>query len=348
MTDSLEQTIAAMRAEMDLGPDVYRPSRFWMEFGELNTQQLVEAGFDEFKRTINQNYFAFLPGSPRHVQYRAVLREWFRHVTPHVFTARLDDEGLVQRFRGQRFNFWATRRVTYGLYVALLHELTRRHDHLGLLETLDEPALGHPLAVLYRGRVISEDLCNSVLELNAVTLDGTLPLPATVLELGGGYGRFAWAYLRAKPDGRYVGVDIPPALAVAQEYLTRLFPELPTFRFRHLESKDVRTEFDAARLAFLTPNQLELLDPIDADAFVNISSLQEMRHDQIARYMELAERHTRERVYLKEMKHSVNEADGIVIERGDYPIPSQWRRLLARTPYVQREFFEEVYELPRR
>ena len=73
---------------------------------------------------------------------------------------------------------------------------------------------------------ISQDLGNSTLEFYAIAeaLGREDPGPNGVLELGAGYGRLAWLYLAAFPRLRYLIVDIPPALALSQEYLTRLFP----------------------------------------------------------------------------------------------------------------------------
>jgi len=55
----------------------------------------------------------------------------------------------------------------------------------------------------------------------------------------------------------------------------------------------VAKELVRAQLVLLTPNQLALLDPLDVELFVNIRSLHEMRPEQIAHYIEQADRHTR-------------------------------------------------------
>jgi putative sugar O-methyltransferase len=115
------------------------------------------------------------------------------------------------------------------------------------------------------------------------------------VELGGGYGRLAWVLLVAHPGLRYILVDIPPALAIAEEYLTTVLPDRRTFRFRRFSSfDDVRDEFESAEVAFLTPNQMSFIPSLQAVLFVNISSLHEMRRDQINHYFGEVERHVRE------------------------------------------------------
>jgi hypothetical protein len=129
--------------------------------------------------------------------------------------------------------------------------------------------------VRYRGRGISQDIANSLVEFYAIAegMEHDRPTGNGVLELGAGYGRLAWVYLSAFPDLRYFIVDIPPALAICQDYLTRLFPDRPAFRFRRFDSySDVADEMRTAQIGFLTPNQLELVPDWGAGAFINVSS----------------------------------------------------------------------------
>jgi putative sugar O-methyltransferase len=236
----------------------------------------------------------------------------------------------------------------YQAAVACLWEYARERDRLGLLDRLEEPRLGSPLVVRYRGKVISQDLANSVLEFYAVAegMGRDRPGANGVLELGAGYGRLAWLYLATFPALRYFIVDIPPALALSQEYLTRLFPGRPTFRFRQFSNfADVADEMQKAQLGFLTPNQLELVPPWQAGAFINISSLHEMRRDQIAAYIQLIERHTSGTFYTKQWRTWTNPADGITLSQDDYPVPANWTMRFERPHPIQTAFFEAAYSV---
>lgn len=167
-----------------------------------------------------------------------------------------------------------------------------------------------------------------------------------MLELGGGYGRVAWVVLEVFLQARYICCDIPPALAIAQRYLTELFPDQRAFRFRHLDSHaEVADELAHAQIAFLTPNQLELLEPLDVDLFMNISSLHEMRPDQIAFYLGQADRHTSGFAYLKQWQRWHNPEDDVVIARDGYPIPAAWQVVYPRTHPIQRAFFDALYRV---
>jgi putative sugar O-methyltransferase len=341
--------LAAMFAEMQQAPATVQPSRYWDTLNDHNMSQLRDSGFAHFKRTVNQNYFGWIPNSRHDEQLQVLIREWLRHPVPSVVTARLGDVTLLEA-GADRHNPYAARRarVLLAFFLAMLWEYVRRRDPRALLDRLEEPQLGDPVAATYRGRRISQDLCNSVHELYSAThaLPGGTPGPGGVLELGAGYGRVAAVFLEAFPGVRYIVCDIPPALGIAQQYLTSLFPDRPAFRFRHFDDgADVADELASAKLTFLTPNQLELLAPLDVSLFVNISSLHEMRPDQIAYYLGQVDRHTRGCFYTKQWLDWHNTEDDVRVTRDDYPIPPHWETVYSHRHPIQRSFFHALYRV---
>src|SRR5437762_3584785 len=170
---------------------------------------------------------------------------------------------------------------------------------------LEEPAVGNPSALVHRGRVISQDLCNSIQELYSVFgPDGGAIASGRnleVAELGAGYGRLAYVVVSASPGVRYTIIDIPPALYLSQRYLTTVFPGVATFRFRAwTDYADVSEEFDRARIRLVLPHQAALLPERSVDYFVNISQLHEMSRPQVERYFALMDRICRGRGDVRE------------------------------------------------
>ena len=334
-----------MLDEIRDAPPIVRPSRFWEHLNERNMEQLAGGGFGEFKRTVNRNYFQFQLTAAQS-QLAAVARAWLEHPRVAVLGARLGDplaapEGRLAAIRG------VLGRKAYATYLALLWEYVHRRDRYALLQSLEEPLLGRPVYIEYRGRRVSEDLCNSVLEFTAVR-EALPEEPAlrSVIELGAGYGRLAWVFLTASPEVRYTVVDIPPALAIAERYLSTLFAGRRVFAFRRFGSyAEVTGDLEAAQIAFLTPNQLDLLPPQRPDLFVNVSSLHEMRPEQVEHYFSVIAKHDPARFYSKQWKRSVNEHDGVVLAHDDYPVPASWKVVFDRQHPVQVDFFEALYEL---
>jgi SAM-dependent methyltransferase len=217
-------------------------------------------------------------------------------------------------------------RWLYAFATRLLWEHARRRDTFGVLDN-PEPAIGRPLPVHWRGRLISQDLANAALEVTAIGRALSGRRPQSILEVGAGYGRTAYALLNAFPDASYTIVDIEPALSIARWYLGQLFaPE---------------------RLHFLPPDTMDELPRGSFDLVVSISSLHEMRIDQVERYLELFDHVAMGgTVYLKQWSRWKNPADHVTLEFADYPIPIAWSPLFDTPAPVQTNFREAAWDVP--
>jgi hypothetical protein len=187
---------------------------------------------------------------------------------------------------------------------------------------LEEPSLGAPFPVYQNGRLISQDLANTALELDAMRRGGVSD-PVRILEVGAGYGRTAHALLTLHPQATYTIVDIEPAISISRWYLTGLFGE--------------------DRLAFIRADRLDALEGQTFDLGLSISSLQEMTPVQVGGYLELFDRLIEGRVYLKQWESWHNPADGNQSVFAQYPIPARWQRTLWERCPVQTRFMQAVW-----
>ena len=325
-------------------PALYRPSTFWSQLNRRHLQELDQGGFDNFKRTLSLKYFTWRTlGILRH-QLLPVSAAWGRAPSLDVFRSEFLDWKASPGVPG---SFNPLTAQLYKVFVSMLAERVERDDSLGLFRTLEEPVVGNPFRVRYKGRWLSQDLCNSIHELYSILgREGQLDRDRRLhfAEIGAGYGRLADVVLRALPNASYCIVDIPPALYVSQRYLSTVFPDERIFRFRDFRSyQGVRAEFESARIRFLEPHQLELLPSKAFDTFVHISSLHEMTREQIGRYLDLTDRLCRGRVYLKQWTVSRAGVNGFVIPESEYPIPRSWQRVYHERHPIQRMFFHALY-----
>jgi putative sugar O-methyltransferase len=345
--------IEDMWQELRAAPVVSHPSAFWEDLCKINQQLLDWGGEANFKRTFNQNYFNFIPIAPGDA-HMTRMRRLTRHVPATALEAYeiedpdRDPSSWMSCYPGY-YIFKEPDRTTklklYREYLARMYEYALQREGSGLLATLEEPALGNPIRVRRNGRLISQDIVNSLRERNALLAaieadDGTRFMAA---ELGAGYGRLGYLLLKTT-QCRYFVFDIPPALYVSQWYLTTLFPERRAFRFRRFERfEEVEEELSHADIAFLTANQLTKFPSGYFDVFASISSIHEMRRDQISHYMALMGRTANSALYLKQQKDYVNPVDSLVISRNDYPIPIGWVPTTERFDLINPGFFERVY-----
>jgi SAM-dependent methyltransferase len=343
MTPEEVDRIAGMFLALAKGEPLARPSRYWEELNKMNLAQLSAHGYENFKRTIALNYFTWVRILPwdsqiiflcKNLSLSAIFRAIWKAfgISTQRYFSTID---VVQSF-------------SYGLLGSLLWEYVLRLSFAEALLALREPPEGNPPFLYPRPDMrVSQDLANSLLEYDS--LQSAIRAPGTILELGAGYGRNAFVIMKLHPKVKYVLVDIPPALWIAERYLSTIFPEKRVFRYRDFEKfEDVADEYERAEIAFLLSSQLAAL-PIDSvDLVINISSLHEMRGDQVAYYMERFDHVLKAggHLYIKQWKEAKVLFEGVTLVEADYPIPPAWVTITNRTARVQTRFFEALYRKP--
>ncbi len=314
-----------------------RPSACWDLLALKNYDQLLTYGYNNFKRTIGNNYFNFLvqKGDPQLAALEQLL--------PRDVLGRCASEAAAL---GDDPGFPGPDQLTYKYFVLLLWEYAKTVDVKHLNQGLAEPSEGNPLVVASGGRCISQDLANSLIEYCSIGESVAFQAVERVLEIGGGYGRTAYVLLALNPHVKFTMVDIPPALYLAQRYLSSVFKERRVFRAREFSRyQEVREELEAASIVFLMPHQLALMPRRHFDLSLNISSFGEMDAKQVAWYFKQLARVTGAFFYLKQWRSSNNVFDGVVLNQRDYPIPKKWAEVYSRPCRVQTEFFEALYRV---
>jgi putative sugar O-methyltransferase len=336
---AVEQSrIDAMFVGLASGDQRARPSLYWEELNKLNLTQIAGHGYINFKRTIALNYFTWATMVPWNSQVIFLARFCsMRRLAAIAWCALIDsDTAVVGR----------ARRAAYDLISLLLWEYVLRLDLPAKLINLREPASGNPLLVFPRsGMGVTQDLANSILEYRSFS--GALTARPTIVELGAGYGRNAYVILNDRPDAKIIIIDIPPALWIAESYLSSVFPEKNTFKFREFaDFNEVAAEFERADMVFLLSTQITLLPDDVADLVLNISSLHEMRPDQIKFYIGQFDRLLRNggHMYMKQWREARVLFEQVTLVEHDYPLPAHWTKVFSRQAAVQTKFFEALYK----
>jgi putative sugar O-methyltransferase len=308
---SLYPEIRAMFDEFPRYRKEVLPSKYWEELNRKNLRQLADNKYENFKRTLARNYFTWMI-NPFDDQLRFLMREAGILRSLRFLLGALTAP-LHPPLRRKHTFF-------YNTLTNLLWDYVEKNDTEGLLARLSEPLEGNPPEIMRDGRLISQDLANSVLEYQAILHpDLDRREVRTILELGPGYGRTAYVFLTLQPGCRYILVDIPPALYVAQRYLSAIFADRKIFRFRSFDRYE--------------------------DLFINISSLHEMRMDQIRYYFSEIDRLARKYFYFKQWKETIIPFENEKITEADYPVRENWHLIHRQQCKVQTYFFEALYEI---
>ena len=134
---------------------------FWRDLGAQHTALLAQYGRENFKRTVNQQYFNWSVFGILRFQFAAVVRAWMRRPDLSVLASRLD---AAPTKGPDLFHPRGLSAVIYRLHVAMLASVVRRDDPEGLLRRLEEPTVGDPVRVRFDGVALSQDLCHAVHE----------------------------------------------------------------------------------------------------------------------------------------------------------------------------------------
>lgn len=324
---------------------VYHPSLLWEEKNRDHLEQLRTRGYDNFKRTLGAAYSSSEIVSPVDDWFMSLFSKWLKNPTLDVLTTKFEGEMYHERPTGKT-ELNRRQLFFYRLFVSMLWEYTKKVDKENLLEELEEPSIGNPPRVFYKGKLISQDLCKSILDYYAIT--NHLPTThknLTIAEIGTGYGRTAYVFLKSIRC-KYVCFDIPPALYVCQRYLSAVFSDFKIFKFRDFKKySEIKSEYENADICFFTPNQMELLPKREFDLVINIASLAEMRMNTIKRYFYLIDRYCRGYFYTQQYLKAKNPYKDTQITYRDYPTPPSWKSIFFRKHPIRPNAFEALYEV---
>ncbi|KAB7646297.1 putative sugar O-methyltransferase [Polymorphobacter fuscus] len=337
--DTMRQDLGIMFAALAAGPEVYQPSKFWEQLNEQNVAQLEARGLGNFKRTLAQNYFTWVVGvrSPlfQHLAAAMTASDWRRVMWGLPMFSRESDLGLRRFYENQ-------------IFTRMVWIVAERVDRLNVMKSLQEPAFGNPFRIFFEGRLISQDLANSVIEMYAI-LEAHMPAPNdafTVCEIGAGYGRNCFVFRSFFKHCKYIIADIPPALYVSQAYISEVLPDAKVMQFREFSDfSEIAADFAEADVVFLLPHQAALLPKKSVNYFVNISSFHEMNFAQVAHYFDMVDELTSGNFYLKQWTSFFNARDKMTISASDYKYKNSWHRIYDRTPSTHPSFFEALFKI---
>ena len=342
LSEAESSRIEWMVSEMKKGDPESLPSKYWEELNKMNIAQLKQNGFENFKRTIALNYFTWTRVIPWDSQTTFLFHElswgqFFRCVGRSLVSKRQDYYSPVNFLKSTFYNL-----VSHMIWEYLITKIGSEK-----FLSLREPMCGNPALIFPRKDMnVTQDLGNSLIEFHSYQEAFTKNPKATVLELGAGYGRNAYVTLKLQPQCKYIIADIPPALWISERYMKEVFPEKKIFTARSFQNfSEIAEEFAAADIVFLLSSQVALLPNQSLDFVLNISSLHEMRKNQVDYYFSHFSRLLRKQgfFYFKQWKVARVLFENETLRQEDYPIPQGWKKIFSRTAKVQTQFFEELY-----
>jgi hypothetical protein len=145
-------------------------------------------------------------------------------------------------------------------------------------------------------------------------------------------------------DLTYCVFDIPPALAVSQWYLgkvlgrDRIVPYSSSSTF-----SGIGPQLVPGKVAFFTPDQLELFPDGWFDLTQTISTLPEMPAEQSEHLLRILADKTSGALFLKQWRSWRNDADNVELTEASYRLPAPWKLAHRRVDPIQPMFFNQLW-----
>jgi len=257
----------------------YTPSKYWTLLNSRANEFLDKYGYENFKRTIG----LFL--------YNDYFYDY-------------DKQSLSQDYNDKVRAIWDK---LYSIYPDKF------------LDQFYEPLEGNPLAIEYRGRLVSLDLVATISEYTRLSQYIDFNDVNIIHEIGGGYGRIPFILTKLYPNLTYRMFDVEPSLSLAKRYLGNVIPGHP--------------------VTFHPPNELKG----QCDILLAMDCLHEMTKDQVESYFDYADKHASYFYYSCWKETHINE-DGIDWAMDDYPVRESWSPLYVGQHHMRAAFFEALYK----
>ena len=324
---------------LHLGKEEYT-TIFWDNINKPRIIDLLNHGYENFKHTVATHYSQWLinPGSKKMERSTKAQLDF---LISNLSKIEVSKAKKIYR----KLPVFPDRIKEFNLITLLLWQYVKNQGLEKEAAQLSEPPDGSPLAINYKGRLISQSLAHSLLEFDSITKNIQPDSVRTILSIGPGYGRTAYVWMRLYDVRKFIFIDLPPALYLAQRYLSTKFPEKKVFKYRDFKSfDDIKDEYAQADLVFLMPWQIAMLPEKSIDLIHAIESFDEMNLKTIRRYLKIINKLGKKYFYMR-----IWEAWGAengIIKPKDIPIPKGWKTLLNRRYRVQSRSFESLYQLP--
>ena len=298
-------------------------SNYWHLLNINNYRSLLEKGLINYGSSIATNYITFTDFNEEYLI--------------HSFDNLKDTPQII--FEGDIFKKQKSisykESFTYNYLCLLLYanlKKTTYFDHLHKLNDKTYLGFNDPF-ITVDGINISTDKIISLHDLEKINNFNNLESVNRLLEVGSGSGRLSECILTFYNKINYIICDIPPAIYISFKRLKLAFPNKKISLLINKNSKEtLEEEIKNNDISFIFPDQLKLLNNKSFDIIIAIDCLHEFDKKVINLYFQLINNLTSNfyfsiwnKTKLIDSKKVFKKTERLDFEKGDYPIPKNWK-----------------------
>jgi putative sugar O-methyltransferase len=286
---SLDQAFADMQTQNEL----YKPSSFWADASLRIAAALKQHGVENFRR-IEENLSFFVPtygypGNSFSQEMQSEISAFIQRAFPEAIKPQQTIALLLSGYQAAL--------ADYRVFLA-----AENHGKSPCLSDFTESDYGNPLEQFeFDQKRYSRSSLNYLLGLQLLKqhIDEEIH---TVLEIGGGFGTLGEILAKSDISNlRYIDIDIPPTLFVAEHYLSNALPNREVSGYLESKHADVLEIDKLSDISVLASWQLPKLRG-KVDLFVNFISFQEMEPHIVQNYFSYVDRLQSTWILLRNMR----------------------------------------------
>jgi len=281
------QLLEMMLADMNNGPDIFKPTNYWAVYEKRFLPELRTQGLHDFRRRRHSGVLDALGATdlplrreidlckikvfgnrftrrfPRWMRLMESVNAFLNHTLPF-------DEGVSPE---------AATLLAFERARAMGVEQGARP-----LDLLDASLCGNPLDVIrVQGNAYTMSILSYYLQYAYCCRFVDFDRIGVLVELGSGAGKQAEVIKKLHPNIALVLVDIPPQLYVCHQYLRAVFPDDVVPYRESREYDELRPQ--PGKIYILGSWKFPMLDRIGMDVFWNSASFQEMEPEVALNYL---------------------------------------------------------------
>ena len=139
------------------------------------------------------------------------------------------------------------------------------------------------------------------------------PGPATVAEIGGGYGSMAYYLLRDRADLTYIGFDVPESIALTSYYLLSSFPNLKFLLYG--EEALTREALAKVDVALMPVFELAMMPAGSVDATFSSHAMSDLSTDALGEYLKNIDRMTGDSFFCIGKKQASESISDLIVRK---------------------------------
>jgi putative sugar O-methyltransferase len=279
--------------DMDSQNELYKPSSFWADASVKIAAALKENGVENFRR-IAENLMFFVPtygcpGNSFTPQMQQDIIDFLNKSYPQAKKPQQTIELLLSGYQSAL--------ADYRVFLA-----AEDPEKKPRLVDFSESEFGNPVEQFeFNNKKYSRSSLNYLLGLQLLKKHLTDDIH-TVLEIGGGFGTLGEIFAKSNVNNfRYIDVDIPPTLFVAENYLRAALPHKNVSGYLDTKNSDALKISELPDISVLASWQLPKLQG-NVDLFVNFISFQEMEPHIVKNYFSHVDRLQSKWILLRNMR----------------------------------------------